>query len=186
MKKDKIKTAFAYAKNVFITGAFNETSRGTEVEICSKIPKVEGAVIVEYGMGHGNITREALRMMPPDATLYSFEVKPEFCEHVRKTITDPRLVIINDSAENAKQHLPPQAHAFIASIPFSFFPKEVGRGILRDAYDLLVPGGYYSQVLYAKRHYKKFVAVFDDCKKVKIPNSLPTEYVFHCRKEEGN
>jgi phospholipid N-methyltransferase len=183
MKKNKIKTALAYTKHFFTTGAFAETKRETEVEICSKLPKGSGKIIVEYGMGHGNISKEVLRVIAEDSKLYCFEVNKEFCELVRKEIPDERLVIINDSAENAKLHLPGQVDAFIGSIPFSFFSKEVANQILQDAYDLLSYGGYYSQVLYTKFNYKKFTKVFDECERVKIP-ALPPEYIFHCCKVE--
>ncbi len=180
--KQKIKTTIEFTKNLFTTGAFTETSRKVELEICRHLPEGEPIVVVEYGMGHGNITKEILSRLPEGSKLYAFVVKKEFCDHVADTIKDDRLVIINDGAENAKAHVKEAVDSVIASIPFSFFSKEKGMGIIQDAYDLLKPGCYYSQVLYTRFNFKKFKAIFDKCEIIKIPN-IPTEYIYHCLKE---
>ncbi|MCB0549416.1 MAG: methyltransferase domain-containing protein [Phaeodactylibacter sp.] len=183
MNLKKLKTTFEFTKNLFTTGAISETSREVEVEICSKLPKGDDKVIVEYGMGHGNITREILKHISPTSKLYAFEVNEKFCQHVKEEIQDGRLAIINDSAEHVKALIQEEkVDAFIASIPFTFLSKEVSQKIIRDSYDMLVPNGYYSQVLYTKFNYKKFVQVFDECSITKIPN-IPTEYIYHCLKK---
>ena len=53
--KKTIKTSLEFTKNILVTGAFKETSRRVEMEITSKLPKKENQIIVEFGMGHGNI-----------------------------------------------------------------------------------------------------------------------------------
>lgn len=178
----KLKTTIEFTKNLFVTGAFMETSRKVELEICRHLPSGDNKVIVEYGMGHGNITLEILKRISPSSKLYAFEVKKEFCDHVQNTINDDRLIIINDGAENVKAHLKEEVHAVIASIPFSFFSKEKGLGIIQDSYDLLVKDAYYSQVLYTKFNFKKFKEIFEQCKMTKLPN-IPTEYIYHCQKK---
>ena len=101
-------------------------------------------------MGHGNITKEILNNISQNSILYAFEVKEEFCDHVKTLINDDRLIIINDGAENIKKHVNQKVDSVIASIPFSFFSKEKGMGIIQDAYDCLSNEAYYSQVLYTK------------------------------------
>lgn len=177
----KIKTSIAFTKNLFVTGAFSETSRKAEIEICKYIPKGDNKIIVEYGMGHGNITREILKNISPTSMVYSFEVKKSFCDHVSQTIDDPRLVIINDGAENIAKYLKENIDAVIGSIPYSFFSKEKSQKILRSTYDKMVNDSYYSQVLYTKFNFKKFQSIFDQCSIKKLKNT-PTEYIYHCRK----
>ncbi|MCB0578846.1 MAG: methyltransferase domain-containing protein [Phaeodactylibacter sp.] len=185
MNFKKLKTTFEFTKNLFTTGALTETSRGVEIEICSRLPEGEHKVIVEYGMGHGNITREILKHISPASKVYAFEVNEKFCRHVREEIQDDRLIIINDSAEHVKKRVEEEAvDGFIASIPFTFLSNEVGAKIIRDSYEMLAPGGYYSQVLYTRFNYKKFTRIFDECSITKIPN-IPTEYIYHCRKSGG-
>ena len=177
----KMKTSMAFAKNLFVTGAFKETSRNAEVEICKYIPKGDHKVIVELGMGHGNITREILNIISPTSKVYAFEIKKSFCDYVRNTIVDDRLIIVNDGAENIYKHIEEDIDSVIGSIPFSFFSKEKSNEIIQGSYNKLVNNAYYSQVLYTKFNFKKFEQIFNSCFMKKI-KSMPTEYVYHCRK----
>ncbi|MEL6718411.1 MAG: rRNA adenine N-6-methyltransferase family protein, partial [Bacteroidota bacterium] len=122
--KQKLKTSIAFTKNFFITGAFKETSRDVEIEICSYLPSEEKQIIVELGMGHGNITREILNRIAPSSVLYAFEINESFCEYVQESILDERLRIINDGAEHIKKYIEKPIDGIIVSIPFSFLPKE--------------------------------------------------------------
>jgi len=177
----KIKTSIAFAKNLLVTGAITETSREVEINICKHISKEQNKIVVEFGVGHGNITREILNTISPTSKLYAFEVNESFCKHVRKTITDDRLIIINDGAENLKKHVKENINAVISSIPFSFFSKEKGLTIIQDAYDVLEKDAYYSQVLYTKFNFKKFQKIFEECQMTSNKN-LFTEYIYHCKK----
>lgn len=178
----KLKTSFAFTKNLFVTGAISETSRKAEIEICKYVPKGDHKIIIELGMGHGNITREILRNISPTSKLYAFEVKKSFCNHVRKNISDDRLIIVNDGAENIKNHVNENIDGVIGSIPFSFFSKEKGDEIIQVVYDKLVNNAYFSQVLYTKFNFKKFQKIFFDQCKMKTIKNIPTEFIYHCRK----
>ena len=183
--KQKIKTSIEFSRNLFVTGALTETSQKVEVEICKYIPIDRDVVIVEFGMGHGNITKAILNKISPNSKLIAFEVNEEFCDHVRKSIQDERLEIINDGAENMKKHIRQKIDSVISSIPFSFFSKEKGMGIIQDAYDSLSNEAYYNQVLYTKFNFKKFQMIFDECE-IKRFHGIPTEYIYHCQKIMGN
>ncbi len=178
---EKLNTTVQFTMNLFTTGAFKETSRKVEIEICSRLPGEEGQVIVEYGLGHGNITREILSRIAPSSRLYAFEVNEEFCEHVANDINDDRLIIINDSAENLFRHIDASVNGFVSSIPLTFFSKELRERILKNSYQSLKPEGYFSQVLYSRVHQKMLKETFDRCS-VKKNYNLPMEYVFHCQK----
>jgi phospholipid N-methyltransferase len=180
----KLKTSIAFIKNLFVVGAITETSRNTEIEICKYIPKGENKIIVEFGMGHGNITREILNNISSTSKVYSFEVNKGFCKQVESEISDSRLIIINDGAENIKKHINENIDSVIGSIPFSFFSKEKGIGIIQDSYEKLLDNGYFSQVLYTKYNFKKFEQVFNTCTIKSIKNT-PTEYIYHCKKESN-
>ncbi|OYX11873.1 MAG: hypothetical protein B7Z16_17075 [Algoriphagus sp. 32-45-6] len=177
----KFKTSLAFAKNLMVTGAISETSRYVEVNICKHISKAPNKIIVEFGTGHGNITREILNTMSDSSTLYSFEVNKEFCDHVRETIQDERLILVNDGAENLKKHVKTPINSVISSIPFTFFSKDKGLSIIQSAYDLLEEGCYYSQALYTKFNFKKFQKIFDHCTLITHKN-LITEYIYYCKK----
>lgn len=180
--KKTLKTSLEFTKNILVTGAFKETSRRVELEITTKLSEAPNQVIVEFGMGHGNITREILKHLHPTSKLFAFEVNEEFCEHVNAEIDDDRLVIVNDGAENLTKHVGTPVHGFISSIPFTFFSKEMSMTILNTAYNNLADGGFFSQILYSKVHVKKFKQVFDEVK-VKTMLNIPLECIYHCRKK---
>ena len=179
--KEKLNTTVQFTKNLFTTGAFKATSRKVEIEICSMLPQQGGQVIVEYGIGHGNITREILNNISPTSRLFAFEVNEEFCDYVANEIKDDRLTIIHDGAENLQKHVDVPVNSFVSSIPLTFFSRETKGEILKNSYDSLVPDGFFSQILYSRVHQKMLENIFDDCSVKKIIN-IPLEYVFHCRK----
>lgn len=179
---EKIKTSIAYTKNLFVTGAISQSCRSVEIEICRNVPKEDYKIIVEFGMGHGNITREILKNMAPNSKLFAFEVNENFCDQVRNRINDERLIIINDGAENIKKHLQQEVHSVIASMPLSFFSKEKQVGIIQDVYDVLANDAYYTHSLYSKIPFKKFQKIFDSCYIEKINDNIPTAYIYHCKK----
>lgn len=180
-KSNKLNTAIQFTKNILTTGAIGETSRDVEIEITKKVPSEPGKIIVEFGMGHGNITKEILEQMSPDSKLYSFEVKKEFCEHVKNEIQDDRLIIINDGAENISKHVDGHVDAIVSSIPFTLFSKEKSELILGETYKALANKHFFSQILYSKIHTKKLASFFDECTIVKT-NNFPAGFIYHCEK----
>ena len=98
-------------------------------------------------MGHGNITREILNNISSTSKVYTFEVNKDLCKQVASEISNSTLVIINDGAENIKKYINENIDSVIGSIPFSFFSKDKGMGIIQDSCDKLVDNAYFSQVL---------------------------------------
>lgn len=179
--KKKLKTSLAFAKNILVTGAITETSRKVEIEICKHLPKGENKIIVEFGIGHGNITQEILNTISLSSKLYAFEVNKNFCDYVREHIADDRLIIVNDSAENLNQYLNKEIDGVVSSIPFSFFSKEKSNSIIKSAYELMKHNTYFSQVLLTKFNFKKFQEVFKKYHVVSLKGGV-TEHVIHCEK----
>lgn len=179
--KQKRPKSIKFISKFFETGAIKETSRDTELEICRYIPRDCDVVVVEFGMGYGNITREILNTISPNSKLYAFEINAEFCAHVRKSIDDPRLVIVNDGAENLKKYVSEELDCVLSSIPFTFIAEQKVTGIIRDAHEMLKQNGWWCQVAFTKFNFKKLVRVFDKCEMIKLGN-FPVEFIYHCQK----
>src|ERR1039457_1701155 len=83
-------------------------------------------VALELGAGTGAITRALLDQLPPDATLLVFEINPRFLDCLRQSISDPRMILINSSAENLDSELRrrgiQQVDAVISSLGLAFMP----------------------------------------------------------------
>jgi phospholipid N-methyltransferase len=177
----RIKTSLAYTKNLLVTGSITPSSRNVEIEICKYVPKEGGRIIVEFGMGHGSITREILNNMAPDSKLYSFEINGKFCEHVRTNISDERLIVINDTALNVKNHINEEVHLVVGSIPLSFFSKEKRLELIQNTYDILVDNAHFSQVLYSRYYFKCFNEIFEECY-TKVTKNTPKAHIHHSKK----
>jgi phospholipid N-methyltransferase len=142
------------------------------------------SVVVEYGPGIGNITREILRRMRPDAVLVAIELNPDFVRFLRAEIDDPRLRVVEGSALDIRESLArlhlPMADYVISGIPFSTIPHERRSDILRESREMLRSDGamlvyqFRRTVLpYLKRHFGRVQEDFA------FLNILPAR-IFHC------
>jgi len=176
---NKLKTAIAFVKNIRTTGAITQTSKKTEQEITSQITK-KTKFVVEFGMGHGNITKVILSKLPKDAKVFAFEINPEFCELVRADINDPRLKVVNDSAENLKKYIgDEEVDSFVSSMPLTMFPSTLVHTIMDICVGCLSEDGHFSQVLYNKKSQSKFADYYNYIE-VNGNVSLPPQYIYHC------
>jgi phospholipid N-methyltransferase len=111
--------------------------------------------VVELGPGTGGTTRAFLRAMPGSAHLLAIELSQEFAARLRATVRDPRLVVVNGSAEQIEHHLAeqglPAPDAVISGIPFSTMPREVGDRIAAAVARSLAPGGRFVAYQFSSR-----------------------------------
>lgn len=104
--------------------------------ICKAIDFQKARVIVEYGPGGGVFTQRLLQRMHPDAHLIAIEANANFAHLLAEHFDDPRLHLVNDSAENVLKILERYGHQnadyIISGIPFSLFSNELKERILRN------------------------------------------------------
>lgn len=139
-----------YVKN-FVTDKYiasiTPTSSFGVRRVCRKIHFKRCGTIVEYGPGTGVFTRYLLQRMRPDASLVLIERNGNFASILKERITDPRVAVFNDSAENVLGALAaldlPEADCIISGIPFSFLTNGVKETILRNTHTALREGGRF-------------------------------------------
>ncbi len=143
--------------------------------------------IVELGAGDGVVTHHILKAMHPDARLFCFEVNDQFCQHLRE-IDDPRLLVIQDSAEKLEYYLEQngisKVDSIISAIPFVAFSKEMTMDILTLCNKVLKSGGAFSQIHYSlvlKKVYKK---IFGDIKIKFVLRNIPPAFVLYKIKDK--
>jgi phospholipid N-methyltransferase len=114
-------------------------------QLMSKVDWQRASVVVEYGPGIGNITREILQRMRPDTVLVAIELNSEFVTYLREEIRDPRLHVVHGSASDVAAILAglklQHADYIISGIPYSTLPDPVRRKIVRESRRLLDPAG---------------------------------------------
>src|SRR5579859_1619535 len=141
--------ALLFARNFFrhprMLGSIVPSSRFLIRELLAPIDWKRAHVVVEYGPGVGGITAEVLRRMRPDGVLIAIEMNPDFVSYLRGALRDPRLRVVEGSAESVDEVLrrcgQSQADYIISGIPFSTIPAPLRERILRKTRAALAPGG---------------------------------------------
>ena len=98
--------------------------------------KRKAGVVVELGAGTGVITRALLDLLPKDAALLAFEINPRFYRYLRRKITDPRLMLLNTSAETLHKQVAQlgfeRVDAVVSSLSFSLMPVRLRNAVLNS------------------------------------------------------
>lgn len=111
----------------------------------------EARSVAELGAGTGAITHHLLAALPAAARLQAYELYPQFIEHLRANIDDPRFVLVPESAETITSAAAPGGAGFdaiVCSIPFSLLTPAQTTAILRAAALALRPGGTFVALQY--------------------------------------
>ncbi|AEA45426.1 class I SAM-dependent methyltransferase [Fluviicola taffensis] len=169
-----------------MVGAMAPSSKYLAKKMLEKIDFSTAKVIVELGPGTGVFTRKILANLSPDGILLVFELNDSFMNMLRKEFSDPRVILIHDSAEKIGEYLEKygysQADAVISSLPLANFPSDLKNRILTESHRVMHQDAVYVQFQYslnAKKAIKQFY------KQVEIsftPANFPPAFVYYCKK----
>jgi phospholipid N-methyltransferase len=109
------------------TAAISPSSPQLAAAMLRPLPLARTRVAVEFGAGTGVMTRALLAELPPTSTLVVFEISSRFYNYLKKSISDPRLVLIHSSAENVDLELRRLGHNEVDSVVSS-----LGLGLMSD------------------------------------------------------
>ena len=111
----------------------------------ARIPQAR--TVVELGPGTGGTTAALLRSLPAQARLLAIELDPQFLQHLREGLRDPRLVLALGSAQTLADllagHGLPAPDAIVSGIPFSTMPPATSQQIAAQVAHALRPGGRF-------------------------------------------
>lgn len=181
-----------FARNFFANprgvGSVIPSSRRLTERLLAAIDWRQLRTIVEYGPGTGVVTRALLARMPADARLFAFETNGEFVAFLRRTIPDPRLTVIDGSAESVKSVLAAAGvelcEAAVSSLPFSIMPPRVRLRIVAATADVLVPGAPLVGYQYSTRWVGELRREFDQVTLRFEPRNWPPAFVFTARRDQ--
>lgn len=178
----------------FIKEFFNNKSEVGAVAPSSKFlaKKMLGGIdfnntkcIVEFGPGTGVFTRKAIEKMSNDCFLLVFETNEAFYIKLKQEINDPRVLVLNDSAEKIgeilKEQNQPKADVILSSLPLTVFPKELKESILSASLDALKKDGIYVQFQYSLNALKLLKGKFNSVKLAFTPINMPPAFVYRCK-----
>jgi phospholipid N-methyltransferase len=178
-------------------GAVAPSSRYLTRAMVDSLPLLRAQVVVELGCGTGAITQMLLSQMPRRATLLAFEINPRFSRYLRRKISDPRLVLINASAETLREEVRrrgyEQVDAVASSLALTMMSNRLRNRILRESGSLLHEGGVFTQYHYLhglqwqNGRLGRFPGArllhlhFRHVQRTIVWRNLPPAYVFVCR-----
>jgi phospholipid N-methyltransferase len=166
-------------------GSIVPSSRFLIKQLLHPVDWTRARVIVEYGPGVGGITAEVLRRMRPDAVLIAIEMNPDFVSHLRESMSDERLRVVEGSAESVEEILRRygRLHAdyIISGIPFSTIPAPLRQRILRRTRDALAPGGSFLVYQFSTRVLEDLRRVFGYVGRGFAPLNVLPAHLFFCQ-----
>lgn len=165
-------------------GSIVPSSRYLIRQLLAPVDWTRARVLVEYGPGVGVITAEVLTRMGPDARLIAIETNPEFVELLKKQLHDPRLRVVQGSAESVDTILQQQgadkADYIISGIPFSILPGRSRETILRKTGQSLAPGGAFLVYQFSPRVLPHLRRIFSHVRRTFEPRNVPPAHLFFC------
>ena len=138
--------------------------------------------VVEFGAGTGVYTREILARLGPDARLLSFEIDRNLADAVSARFRDPRLQVVNDSAENVEAYLDGvRADLIVSALPFTSLPVGLRRKILERSRQTLAPDGTMLVLQYSPFIQRELKRVFASVRRRVSLLNVPPAFLFACR-----
>ncbi len=142
----------------------------------------EARHVALLGAGTGAYTGEILKRLRPDARFLAFEIDPNLAAVLSERFEDPRLEIINDSAENIEDYLDgAKVDVIVSALPFTSLPEDAKQNIFREIARALAPEGVMVQIQYSTALQEEFARRFASVRRRLQPLNIPPAFLFACR-----
>jgi len=155
-------------------------------EILKNIDFKSSKYIVEYGSGTGCITKEILKRARSDAKILCFETNKNLYNHLKRSLKDKRLIIVNDGAENIARYMGkykiPEADYVIAVLSFFTLGKEKKHAIMKETKKALSDNGKFIFCRYVPNFERKLSNYFSNSSMKFVPFNIPPSLLYVCGK----
>lgn len=166
------------------------SSRWAVRTICKRVSSDARQVIVEFGPGTGPLTRGLLKdgVLTPDSSIILIETNPDLVRYLRTHIDDPRVSIIQDTAENVRSILADHdidaADAVISGIPYSYFSETTRDKIVEATADVLKPNGTHLVYQVRKAVEPALQTHFTSVRRQRVWPNIPPLHLFEAKIDE--
>jgi phospholipid N-methyltransferase len=173
-----------FFKDRQMVGSVTPSTRFLAEKMIEHIDFNKDKLIIELGPGNGIFTDLILKQMAPDAKLIILELNDEFYKSLSGRITDPRVEVVHDSAENIEKYIPEGAKVdcVISSLPLMVLPEAVRVNIVNISNAILKPKGLYMQFQYSLQSKKLLESIFSTVSVKFTIKNFPPAFVYTCRK----
>lgn len=166
-------------------GAVWPTSKWAVRDLLTMTDLSSARRVVEFGVGTGVYTAGVLERLSPDAEFLAFEIDPQLAEAVSDKLQDPRLRVIQDSAENAEEYLRGEkVDAVVSSLPFTTFPAPLRGNILDVSRRILAPEAPMLVLQYSTAVLPHLRNRFPKVRRRISPLNIPPAFLYACRDPE--
>lgn len=162
-------------------GAVLPTSERAVDDMLDFVNFTPAGLVVELGAGTGSHTGPVLRRMAPDARLVAFEIDPSLAASLRDKFDDPRLTVVEGSAEHLVAELAgEQPDVVVSALPFTSLPQGLGRTILERTAQVLAPGGTLLVLQYSPFIQKELERLFGTLRRRICLLNVPPAFLYAC------
>src|SRR5215217_5044368 len=163
-------------------GAVLPTSRWAVRDMLDMADLPQAHYVAEIGAGTGAYTGEILKQLRPDARFLAFEIDPDLAAVLSGRFEDPRLQIINDSAENIEDYLDgAKVDVIVSAVPFTSLPQDAKESVFRAAARALAPEGVMVQIQYSTVLQGDLTQRFASVRRRVSPLNVPPAFLYACR-----
>jgi phospholipid N-methyltransferase len=176
-----------FLKEKKMIGSISPSSNYLAEKMLENIDFDNCKTIVEIGPGTGVFTKKIIEKLALNSRLIVFELNTLFFEQLKTEISDSRVTIINDSAENLSKHLSnlglETTDYIISSLPLSNFPLRFIARLLKQFNTVLTKPGKYVQFQYSLGAKGIIERTFSKVEISFTPLNLPPAFVYTCSKK---
>lgn len=145
---EKLKFFMQFLRHPKMIGSVIPTSETVIEAMLARVDWNETRLFIEYGPGMGTFTRSILERMRPGARLVAIDTCPSFVAHLKDTIKDPRLQVVQGSAADVESILRIDAGEVrpdyvLSGLPLSTLPSGMADQIAEGTARALRPGGAF-------------------------------------------
>lgn len=179
--REKVRFFRSFLANPRAVGAILPTSRRTVRDMLDMADFERARTVVELGAGTGVYTGEVIARLRPDARFLAFEVDPDLVATLSGRIEDPRLQVINDSAENVGDYLDgAKVDVVVSGLPFTSLPPPVKRNVFGAMRSVLAPDGVMVAIQYSTMAQRDLESHFASVRRRVSPVNVPPAFLFRC------
>ncbi|WP_459645980.1 phosphatidylserine decarboxylase [Kineococcus sp. NUM-3379] len=182
--EDRLRFLRAFVTHPRRVGAVLPTSQHAVRDMLDMADVAGADLVVELGPGTGVYTGEILARLRPGARLLAVEIDPHLARLLAERFDDPRLEVVNDSAENLQNHLDgAEADVVVSGLPFTSLEPELRRRILEGIPKALGPRGVALVLQYSPLVLADLRQIFGDVQRRVSLLNVPPAFLFTCTPE---
>lgn len=176
-----------FLKEKKMIGSISPSSNYLAEKMLENVAFDKCKTIVEIGPGTGVFTKKIIEKLPKDAKLIVFELSTLFFERLSLELNDPRIILLNESAENLNKHILQlgieNVDVIISSLPLSNFPLRFVVRLFKQINSILTKNGKYIQFQYSLGSKAIIERNFSTVGISFTPLNLPPAFVYTCSKK---